>query len=90
MEWLKNLEHGIIDGINGIFTWSLDFLLKPVKVGLSNILTTLNTFSPEIITLALVFCAMGIMIGPIFNESNKWFGRTFLVLWGGIIWRILI
>lgn len=53
------------------------------------IFSLLNANSPEIITLAIVTCAFGLMISPISDNGGKWFGRLFLIFWGGAIWRIL-
>lgn len=51
--------------------------------------TTLNTWSPEIITLGIVTCAVGMMVGPLVG-STKWLGRLFVTFWIGVIWRVLI
>lgn len=94
MNWLDNMGNKLWDGLGeltlGVLKEGLNLIITPIKQGMGNLISTINVYSPEIITLAIVFCAFGIMIGPIFGKTNKWFGRTFLILWGGIIWRILI
>lgn len=54
------------------------------------IITPLNNHSPEIITLALIFCAAGMMIGSIFGKAHWWLNWMFVVLGAGIIWRVIV
>lgn len=53
-----------------------------------NFLALINSCSAEIITLGLIVCGVGVMLGPMVGGS-KWIGRLFVVFWGGVIWRVL-
>ncbi|CAM2950093.1 hypothetical protein PASE110613_09005 [Paenibacillus sediminis] len=55
---------------------------------LADLFASLNAFSPEIITLGVVTCAIGMMVGPLVG-NGKWLGRLFITFWFGIIWRVL-
>jgi len=68
-----------------------DALLRKIGEGISHVVGLLNAFSPEIITLAAVFCAFGVMLSPLWNGGgSKWTGRLFVTLFVGIVWRMLI
>lgn len=55
------------------------------------LVTLLNTNSVEIITFGIVICGLGMMIAPFMgSHPSKWLGRTFGILWLGVIWRVLI
>lgn len=66
-----------------IFEW--------MREGAVALINVLNTFSPEIITLGVIVCAGGIMVAPLWNGGGtKWSGRLFVVLLGGVIWRMIL
>jgi murein DD-endopeptidase MepM/ murein hydrolase activator NlpD len=79
VELLKSLTHTVLEPIG--------IALKDGFMGLVNLV---NYWSPEIITLGVIFCGGGVIVGAVTGHANKWLARTFAVLWGGIIWRILI
>jgi murein DD-endopeptidase MepM/ murein hydrolase activator NlpD len=91
-----NFFHSIMDKINGFSDWFVgkeaDLIVKPAgNVALTtakHIFEVMSAMSAEIITIGICACAFGIMIGPMIG-SNKWFGRLFVVFWGGVIWRML-
>jgi hypothetical protein len=73
---------------------NLAALFKPVggwiKDGFIYLLDLLNYHSPGIIALGLVICGGGMMLGSITGHAQNWTSKMFIVLWGGIIWRVLI
>ncbi|GIM47063.1 hypothetical protein DNHGIG_26120 [Collibacillus ludicampi] len=84
----------LADGTNTVGSWLVD--LFGTKLGgwlaqlLDHGLTILNANSPEIITFAIVVCAGGMMIAPLFgSHPSKWFGRAMGTFWIGVIWRVL-
>lgn len=86
-----------LDHLNGFADWFVgketDILLKPAThvttSVLERVVAAINVCSAEIITLGIVTCAVGIMVGPIVGSNGKWFGRLLITFWGGIIWRVL-
>lgn len=89
--------HGIMDRINGFADWFIgketELLVKPATNTLTDIARhiaeVVNANSAEIITLALIICAGGMMVGPLVGAGNRWVGRMFVAFWGGVIWRVL-
>lgn len=87
---------GVLDKANDFSDWFVgkeaELIVKPAgnvfMTTLKHFFEVINVFSAEIITLGACACAIGIMIGPLIG-STKWFGRLFLVLWGGVIWRMV-
>ncbi|WP_048743805.1 M23 family metallopeptidase [Paenibacillus sp. P22] len=87
---------GIMDHVRGFADWFVgkerDIIAGPVRSTLSaflhDLIAVLNINSAEIITLAIVSCAGGMMISPIIGDRGKWMGRLFIAFWGGIIWRV--
>ncbi len=85
-----------------IYRWLGDIIAYPIDSAWNGILnffknffkdlfiTPLNNHSSEIITLALIFCAAGMMVGSVFGKTNWWLNWLFVVLGGGIIWRVVI
>lgn len=70
---------------------TLEYIVSKIGEGLDALLTLLNSWSPEIITLGVVACAFGFMLGPIWNGgATKWSGRLFVTLLVGVIWRMLL
>lgn len=65
-------------------------IVELVKSGIDSVTTLLNTHSPEIISFGVMACGLGLMIGPFFGQTHKWFSRLVFILWGGVIWRLLI
>lgn len=65
-------------------------IVEAVSNGLSHTIGVLNANSPEIITLALIICGAGMMIQPMVSNNTPWGGRTVLVLFLGIVWRMII
>jgi hypothetical protein len=88
---------GVMDKANGFADWFVgkeaELIVKPA--GNVFMATTKHTFelvslcSAEIITLGVCACAVGMMVGPIMGSGSKWIGRLFIVLWGGVIWRMI-
>jgi len=87
---------GIMDHLNGFSDWFLrketELFVAPVgntfKAWVEHIVALLNENSAEIITLGVVVCAAGMMIGPLIG-NKQWFGRLFITLFGGVVWRML-
>lgn len=87
---------GIIDRINDFADWFVgkeaSIVVKPATSAFGDfahhIVTLINGCSAEIITLGVIVCGCGMMIGPIVGNT-KWLGRLFVILWGGVIWRML-
>jgi len=65
-------------------------VVELVKSGIDSVTTLLNTHSPEIISFGVMACGLGLMIGSFFGQTHKWFSRLVFILWGGVIWRLLI
>lgn len=65
-------------------------IVEFVKSGIDSAITLLNIHSPEIISFGVMACGLGLMIGSFFGQTHKWFSRLVLILWGGVIWRLLI
>lgn len=65
-------------------------IVEFVKSGIDSVTTFLNTHSPEIIGFGVMACGLGLMIGSFFGQTHKWFSRLIFILWGGVIWRLLI
>lgn len=92
------MENTLLDKYNQFADWvvgkQVEVILKPTATFLekvvTDVITTLNLYSAEIITLGLVICGGGMMVGSIFGKTNTWVSKLFLVFWGGVIWRILI
>jgi len=88
---------GMMDRVNHFADWFIgketELLVKPAKNTLTDIARHIaeivNANSAEIITLALIVCAGGMMVGPLIGAGNKWVGRLFVTFWGGVIWRVL-
>lgn len=56
---------------------------------IDRIVAIINYSSAEIITLGIVVCAAGVMVGSLLGSNNKWLGRLFITFWGGVVWRVL-
>lgn len=92
------MANTLLDKYNQFADWvvgkEIEVILKPTATFLkgvaTDVVTTLNFYSAEIITLGLVICGVGMMVGSIFGKTNTWVSKLFLVFWGGVIWRILI
>lgn len=88
-----SIVRDLIDSFKGTADAIGGFAINPFgslwSLFVNKVFIPLNNISPEIITLGIIFCAGGIMIGSIFGKTHTWVSRTFLVLWGGVIWRIL-
>lgn len=83
-ELLLKPAAGVTESVaSEIFGW--------IRDGASYVISMLNTFSPEIITLGVIICAGGMMVAPLWNGGGtKWSGRLFVVLLGGVIWRMIL
>lgn len=89
---------GIMDRINEFADWFIgqetELLVKPATNTFMDIahrfVDAVNACSAEIITLGIVACAVGMMVGPLTGGGgNKWLGRLFVTFWGGVIWRMI-
>ncbi|TCM89583.1 hypothetical protein EV294_11248 [Paenibacillus sp. BK033] len=85
---------GIMEQLNNFADWFIgqetELLVKPATNTFSawahHIADVLNANSAEIATLAIVVCAVGMMIGPLVGAGSKWVGRLFVTFWCGVIW----
>lgn len=88
---------GLLDRLNDFADWFVgkeaEIIIKPATNTfmdmVHHVVEIINACSAEIITLGIVVCAGGMMIGPIVGSGGKWVGRLFIVFWGGVIWRAL-
>lgn len=88
----------VMDRINGFADWFIEsetqILAKPAEhtfMALAErFFDVVNACSAEIITLGIVACAIGMMVGPLTGGGgSKWMGRLFVTFWGGLIWRMV-
>ena len=54
-------------------------MIKLNKV-VTDVITTLNFYSAEIITLGLVICGGGMMVGSIFGKTNTWVSKRYATM----------
>lgn len=96
---IKEGFHNFYDGFSKvsdeIVGAEIEFFVKPfvsfVKDCFFGLIDLLNAHSVEIITLGMVFGALGMMVGPIVgSRPGKWFGRVIFVGMIGAIWRVII
>lgn len=89
----------IKDGTNIVGNWMADKATDSIgnKIGntlgdlASALINLLNSYSSEIITTGIIFMGFGMMIGPLIGRpSEKWFGGMMIILWGGVVWRLII
>lgn len=88
---------GFMDYVNDFSDWFIDkeaeYIVKPVSNTfmdwIHHAVAILNANSAEIITLGIIVCGAGMMVGPMIGGGSKWFGRLFAVFFGGTIWRVL-
>ncbi|MCS1351133.1 hypothetical protein [Mechercharimyces sp. CAU 1602] len=75
--------------------WTGDAITEKItdgfQVAAQNLIHAIDIHSAEIITLATIVCAGGVMIAPFIGDhAGKWWGRLAFVLFGGVVWRILV
>jgi hypothetical protein len=83
-----------MEQLNNFADWFIgqeaELLVKPASNTLTDwarhIADVLNANSAEIATLAIVVCAVGMMVGPLLGSGSKWVGRLFVTFWAGVIW----
>ncbi|MNV73048.1 hypothetical protein D3C71_1661780 [compost metagenome] len=89
----------MLDGLNnfadGFISKEVEWIIKPIgeslKDGFTGLVDLLNAYSPEIITLGIIFCSVGMILSPVIGgTSGKWFGRVLFVALIGSVWRILV
>jgi hypothetical protein len=77
--------------VEGLAESVADSILAKLSDGAAALLSLLNSYSPEIITLGVVACAFGFMLGPIWNGgATKWSGRLFVTILVGVVWRMIL
>jgi hypothetical protein len=72
-----------------------EWLFKPIgnalKDGFMGVVHLINMHSIEIITLGVIFTAIGMIVAPLMgSKSATWFGRVIFVMLTGSIWRLLL
>jgi murein DD-endopeptidase MepM/ murein hydrolase activator NlpD len=80
---------------DGFIHKEMEWVVKPtgkvVGDGFGYFIDVINSYSIEIIILAVDICAIGVMIGPMIGQfGGKWLGRLFTVFFLGAIWRLII
>src|SRR6185312_15850038 len=93
-----DIGSSILDGINSTADYivgkQIEFILKPVGMaiaeGFTALITLLNTYSVELITIGVIACGLGMMLGPLYTPKQSWFSRLGLTLIIGTVWRALI
>lgn len=87
-----------LDHLNDFSDWFIgkeaELIVRPAAHGamttFERMAAVINYSSAEIITLGIIVCAAGVMVGSLIGGGgNKWVGRLFVVFWGGVIWRVL-
>ena len=87
-------EGGFIDKIaDHIIESEVELIVKPISHALGELVKTLYNalaaYSPEIVALGIVLCGFGTMLSALTGGGGKWLGRTFLITWLGIVWRLV-
>lgn len=96
-DWLAAdpVKQAFVEGKDPVRDWVVEILGEKVGgaifEGAKTLLVTLNSNSPEIVTVCVIVCGFGIMVAPLFGgNQGKWFGRLAGALAIGTVWRILI
>lgn len=85
------VEQKVQDGAD----WVADAIAERIAEGLMlfcrNLLEAIDSYSTEIITLGMIVCAGGMMLGPMLGDHpGKWWGRLVAVFWAGVIWKLVM
>ncbi len=62
-----------------------------IQDGATYLLGLIDQSLPYVVTLGIMTCASGMMIGPMLGQSpGLWFGRLILVFWIGVGWLVIL